>query len=101
LICKYFSLFDESVSFKALEVLLDKIKPTGQIVIGVANLRNLCSDYIKKQINNEVFFGEIKNIHNHVSADDIINMIEKSQQFLITDITTNSYNDFITITRIK
>lgn len=101
LICKYFSLFDESVASKALDILLEKIKPKGQIIIGISNLKEISADYIRKQISNEDFFHYIKNIHNHFGMHDIILYIEKNQSFAVTEVNKDEYEDYLTIARLK
>jgi hypothetical protein len=102
LICQYFSIFDESICNQALEILLDKIRPKGQIVLGIMNLYDICSDFVNKKISNEVFFTNIKNIHNHIGVEDIISYISSfPENFILTNISKNNYHHHITIVRIK
>lgn len=102
LVCQYFSSFDESTCSRALEVLLDKIRPKGQIILGVTNLHDLCLDFVNKKMSNQDFFAHIKNIHNHIETEDIISYAESSSEsFIVTNVSKNNYHNNITIVRIK
>jgi|688.fasta_scaffold96036_3 hypothetical protein len=102
LVCKYFNIFEEHDAEKALDLLIDKIRPNGQLIIGVASLNKICSDFLSKKINNKDFFDYIKNIHNHIGLDDILEYIDKNNHIDVIDINYDQeYIHFITITKNK
>lgn len=102
LVCKYFNIFEEKDADKALEVLIDKIRPRGQLILGVINLNKICSDLLNKKITTLDFIQFIKNIHNHFTIDDIAEYINKKTDIQILEINHDqNYIDFITITKQK
>lgn len=101
LICKSFNIIDNGSAQQALGVLFDKIRPQGQLILGIIDYKQICVDYVHKKINNQEFFGYIKNIYNYFNLDDIINYIESLSNSIIIEIKTEKYNTYITITKTK
>jgi hypothetical protein len=101
-ICKYFNIFDENDANSALAVLLDKIRPHGQLILGVVDLNKICSDLLSKELSNKDFFDYIKNIHNHIGVDDILEYIDNNEVYKVLDINYDQeYISFITLTKNK
>lgn len=101
LLCKYFNIFEEKDWSQALETLIEKIRPNGQLVIGVADLYEICSDYLNRQLSNKEFFDLIKNVHNHCGIDDLIEIFNSSKHILILETNNQTYINYITITKNK
>lgn len=99
LLCKYFNIFDESDWRKALEALIEKIRPNGQLIIGTIDLHKICSDFINKQLSNQDLFDLIKNIHNHCGLDDILDILNGSKEIVVLETNNQAYIDYITITK--
>lgn len=101
-VCKYFNIFEESDAEKALEVLIDKVRPQGQLILGFIDLSKICNDLLNKKIDNKEFFDFMKNIHNHFGLDDMIEYIEKNNNIQLIDTNYNQqYINFITISKSK
>lgn len=101
LICKNFNIIDNSSAQQALNALFDKIRPQGQLIVGIIDYRQICTDYVHKKIDNQEFFAYIKNIHNYFNIDDIINYSESVSNSSIIEIKKDQYNTYITITKTK
>lgn len=101
LVCKNFSLFDMSIAHKALDALLEKIRPQGQLIVGVLNNRQLCLDFIHKKIDTETFFGHIKNAYNFLDLDEIIKYIEPISNLVVLETQYKDYYNYITITKTQ
>lgn len=101
LLCKNFSLFDMSIAQKALDTLLEKIRPQGQLVLGVLNIRQLSLDYIHKKINISDFFGYMKNTYNYLDLDEIIHYVDSLSNMTIIETQYKDYYNYITITRTQ
>lgn len=100
LVCKYFNIFEEKQSLQALSVLLDKIRPQGQLIIGVIDLTKICDDFLNKKITTSDFFSNIKYCHNAMGLDDIMDYTNKNSNFSILEIVDhNNYIYFITLTK--
>lgn len=100
LVCKYFNIFEEHQAAQALSVLLDKIRPQGQLIIGVIDLVGLCEDFLNKKITTLDFFAGIKYCHNPMGLDDIMDYTNKNNNFSILEIVNhNNYIHFITLTK--
>lgn len=97
LICKYFNIFDNGIVDQALSSLIDKVRPKGQIILGLSNMHELCSDFIHKKLTNEQFFSKIKTIHNYFGIDDIISYINSTGVGSIVNIKSEKYITYITI----
>jgi len=101
LICKYFYVIDNAVVEQAIAAMFDKIRPQGQLILGVIDYRQLCNDYIRKKIDNQQFFANIKNIYNYFNTDDIIRYMESLSNAIVVETKTDQYNTYITITKTK
>ncbi len=101
LICKYFYVIDNTAVEQAIAALFDKIRPQGQLILGVIDYRQLCYDYIHKKIDNQQFFTNIKNIYNYFNTDDIIRYMESLSNAVVVETKTDQYNTYITITKTK
>lgn len=101
LVCKNFSLFDMSIAQKALDALLEKIRPQGQLILGVLNTRQLSLDYIHKKIDVSDFFGYMKNTHNYLNLDEIIRYIDSLSNMVVIETQYKDYYNYITITRTQ
>lgn len=101
LVCKNFSIFEEPSSRQALSVLLDKVRPQGQLILGVSNLKSICSDYLNRKIDNETFLKYIRNVRNHIGMDDIIAILESTKNGILVDIKSDNYVDYLTIIKTK
>lgn len=101
LICRSFNIFDESIAAQALSVLFDKIRPQGQLIIGVIDYKQLCYDYIHKKIDNIQFFSYMSTAHNHYGLEDVIEYFESLQNSIILDTKSDQYLNFITIVKTK
>lgn len=100
LVCKYFNIFEETEASQALSALVEKIRPQGQLILGVIDLYKICNDLINKKINNVTFFDFVKNIHNHFSLDDMLEYADQNKNIYILDINySQEYITFVTITK--
>lgn len=100
IVCKYFNIFEEADAEKALDLLLEKIRPQGQLIIGLIDLTRICNDLLAKKINNTDFFAFIKNIHNHFGLDDIFEYINRYKNINLLDINNNQqYINFATLSK--
>jgi hypothetical protein len=101
LICKNFSLFDVSIAHRALDSLLEKLRPQGQLIVGVLNSRQLCLDYIHKKIDTGGFFSYIKNTYNYLDLDEMIRYLDSISNVVILETQYKDYYNYITITKTQ
>ena len=100
LVCRHFNIFEQHQSEEAMNALLEKIKPNGQLVIGVVDLSNICEDYINKKIKSTLFFDYIKHCRNPIGVDDVIEYVQLNNQYFIVEIVTQqNYIHFITLSK--
>lgn len=101
LLCKYFNVFDNSVVTQVLDALIDKIRPNGQLIIGLIDLRQICIDFIHRKITNEDFFMYMKNTHNYFGVDDLISKIDNTKNCIVIETKYTDYINFVTISKNK
>jgi hypothetical protein len=101
LICKYLCVFNSDAIYQVLSTLLEKIKPKGQLILGVINIKKLCIDYLHGKLLGSEMLNYMRISGNSTTISDIIEYIETNQkncQILNID-TTNNYIEYITITK--
>jgi hypothetical protein len=101
LTCSIFSLFESNIAIGALNVMLDKLKPKGQLVLSIGNLKKVAKLYSSNNLSDQDFFQIIKNIHNNITYNDIINELKNKPNYIISNIKKDNIYVFINITRIN
>lgn len=99
--CSLFSLFDANIAMNALNTMLDKLKPKGQLVLSIVNLKKAAKLYANNNIQDRDFFQLVKNIHNNITYDNIINELKNQPNYMISNIKKDNIYVFITITKIN
>lgn len=99
LTCSIFSLFESSIAINAFNIMLDKLKPKGQLVLSISNLKKIAKLYANNNLPDKDFFQMVKNIYNNITYDDIINELKNKPNYIISNIKKDNIYVYINITR--
>lgn len=67
-----------------MDLLLDRLRPEGNLIIRFANIKKICETYTKNEISDKDFLGFMQNKKNIMSIDRVTSIIK--DQFVITKI---------------
>jgi predicted SAM-dependent methyltransferase len=67
-----------------MDLLLDKLRPEGNLIIRFANITKICETYTKNEISDKDFLGFMQNKKNILSIDRVTSIIK--DRFVITKI---------------
>lgn len=84
--CSIASFFDHNKFWTIIEILIDKLKPHGQLSISIYDTQRIASLYINNQIQSSDYLGLMKNINNCISLSDFIEFSSKKQDIVLADI---------------
>jgi hypothetical protein len=97
--CNIFSQFDTNAALQMLNTMLDKIKPKGQLILSLTNLKRVAKLYSNGNISDKDFFQIIKNTHNPINYYDIINSIKNQPNITIVNLKKDNINTYIILTK--
>lgn len=101
LTCSVFSLFDYNIAMNALHTMLDKLKPKGQLILSLVNLRQVAKLYANNNIQDKDFFQLIKSVYNNITYDVIINELKNQPNYIISNVKKDNIYVFITINKVN
>jgi hypothetical protein len=90
--CGIINLLDNQQLYPVLENLIDKIKPNGQLVLMVHDVKRLCKLYIDSHISESDFFHMIRSTNNSATIDDILKFLE-TKYFDIVDLKRDEWTN--------
>jgi len=83
--CSFASFFDHSKFWIIIDILIDKLKPGGQLIINLYDSQRIAALYANNQIKNSDYLALIKNINNCISLSDIIDFISNKKDISLID----------------
>ncbi len=84
-----------------LDILADKVRHMGQLILVISNIRNLCAAYVNKSIEDKVFFETMKDVSEALTEEQIINYMLGKHNFDIIGMEKNHTMTAITFQRKK
>lgn len=97
--CNIFSQFDTDTALQMLHMMLDKIKPKGQLILSLTNLKRVAKLYSNGNMSDKDFFKIIKHTHNPINYYDIINTIKNQPNIVIVNLKKENINTYIILTK--
>jgi hypothetical protein len=79
---------------------LSKIKPQGQITIGLTNFKKLFEDFLNSKIPSSRVFDSLRGKSNIVIIEDVLTALD-TNVFKLININYNEYNININIERVS
>lgn len=83
--CSIASFFDQTKFWIIIDLLLDKLKPNGQLILSLYDTKRLALLYANGQINVTDYLGLMKTINNCISLPEIINFLHQKEDIVLID----------------
>jgi hypothetical protein len=99
IICSVTSFLDQNNFWPAIEIMIDKLKPGGQIMLSLYDSKRLAYLYGSSQIEDTYFIQLIKNINNTKSLSDLNNFLEQKSNINLVEIKKDHIIDYITLSK--
>ena len=93
------SIAAEDLSKKFAEI-LNKIRPSGYLILNILDIKKLCAEYLQNIISNQIFLTLIKDKNNFISIDNVYSLID-TKSFQIMKIDTDQNTISVVIQRTK
>lgn len=93
------SIAAEDLSKKFAEI-LNKIRPSGYLILNILDIKKLCAEYLQNIISNQIFLSLIKDKNNFISIDNVYSLID-TKSFQIMKIDTDQNTISVVIQRTK
>lgn len=100
ILCSCLEYQDKSNLQTLIVQALSKIKPQGQITIGLTNFKKLFEDFLNSKIPPSQIFESLKGKSNIVIIEDILTALD-ANAFKLININYNEYSINISIERIS
>jgi hypothetical protein len=95
--CSIASFFEHSKFWMIMEILIDKLKPGGQLAISIYDTQRIAALYTNNQIQSSDYLGLMKNINNCISLSDFMEFSSNKKDIVIADIKKDQLITNITI----
>lgn len=99
IICSIASFLDQESFWTAIEIMIDKLKPGGQMMLSLYDSKRLAYLYGSSQIEDKYFIQLIKNINNTKSLSDLNSFLEKKANIILVEIKKDHIIDYITLSK--
>lgn len=99
IICSVTSFLDQNNFWLAIETMIDKLKPGGQIMLSLYDSKRLAYLYGSSQIEDKYFIQLIKNINNTKSLSDLNSFLEQKNNINLVEIKKDHIIDYITLSK--
>jgi hypothetical protein len=83
--CSVASFFDQTKFWVIVDLLLDKLKPNGQLMLSLYDTKRLAFLYANGQVNVSDYLGLTKSINNCISLPEVISFLSKKQDIVFVD----------------
>jgi hypothetical protein len=95
--CSIASFFDHVKFWTIIDLLLDKLKPNGQLVMSLYDTQRIAALYANNQIKNTDYLGLMKNINNCISLSDLVEFVSNKKDIVLADVKKDQLVTNITI----
>jgi hypothetical protein len=99
IICSVTSFLDQNNFWPAIDIMIDKLKPGGQIMLSLYDSKRLAYLYGSSQIEDTYFIQLIKNINNTKSLSDLNNFLEQKSNINLVEIKKDHIIDYVTLSK--
>jgi len=99
IICSISSFFNQDNFWTAVEIMIDKLKPNGQIMLSLYDSKRLAYLYGSSQIDDSYFFQLLKNINNTKSISDFAGFLEQKPNLVLIEVKKDHIIDYITLSK--
>lgn len=99
IICSIASFLDEENFWPAIEIMLDKLKPGGQLMLSLYDSKRLAYLYGSSQIESKHFTQLLKNINNTNCLSDFHSFLEQKANILLVEVKKDHIIDYITLSK--
>lgn len=98
--CSILNAFNPDNVNDILTLIIDKLKPQGQLLLIVQNIRGLAEKFLDGAISDQDFFSMVKSINNSTGYKDIITYCMQNQNsIIVTDVKKEELVSFVTLTK--
>ena len=97
--CNSFSILSNDMVYNVLGAILEKIKPGGQLILNIFDIKKICQTYINANMDEKTFFEYIKQINNSVNYMDIMSYCQSNQSYKIVDLKKNTLMSLVTVAK--
>ena len=100
ILCSCLEYQDKTILQTTINHVLSKIKPQGQITIGLTNFKKLFEDFLNSKIPSSQIFDSLRGKNNIVIIEDILTSLD-TNTFKLININYVEYDINISIERIS
>lgn len=97
--CSIFNIFTNDNAYQALDAILEKLRPGGQLIISVFNIKRLAALYLSGSISDNDFFNNIKSSNNSIQYAEVIKHIISTGSSSIIDVKKDELITFLTVSK--
>ena len=97
--CSVASFFDQAKFWIIIDLLLDKLKPNGQLMLSLYDTKRLAFLYSNGQVNVSDYLGLMKSINNCISLPEVIDFLGKKQDIVFVDTKRDQLITNITLAK--
>lgn len=95
--CSIASFFDQNKFWTIIEILIDKLKPNGQLSLSLYDVKRLASLYANNQVKDTDYLSLMKNINNSISLSDVIEYVSNKKDIILADTKKDQLIMYITL----
>lgn len=99
IICSIISFLDEENFWPAIDIMIDKLKPGGQLMLSLYDSKRLAYLYGSSQIEDKYFIQLLKNINNTNCLSDFSGFLEQKTNIMLVEIKKDHIIDYITLSK--
>lgn len=93
-----FNFLSQNIAVPFLETILDKIKPGGQCLIKLIDIKKICNLYSNGSISEEAFFQYIKQANNSINVMSILSYCN-NKNYKIIDTKKSELTTIVSISK--
>lgn len=99
IVCSIISFLDDENFWPAIDIMIDKLKPGGQLILSLYDSKRLAYLYGSSQIEDRYFIQLLKNINNTHCLSDFSVFLEQKPNVILVEIKKDHIIDYITLSK--
>jgi len=99
--CNIFNVFNNDNAYQILDAIIEKLRPGGQLVINVLNLKRLATLFVSGGLSDTDFFNTVRTSNNSLSYTEMIKHVTKNNVASVIDVKKDNLVTFLTISKNK
>lgn len=97
--CNSFNILSNDMASNVLAAILEKIKPGGQLILNLLDVKKICQTYINANMDEKTFFEYIKQINNSINYMDLMSYCQSNNNCKVVDLKKNVLMSVATIAK--